>query len=229
MSCPATVHETVCVEAQVTINPDVTVEEEIQTFCVGEPSIGGCGEPLVSSCSFLVSQQICVQIPLTFTANASAVPTGIVCGTPAVGGCSVPTTCTFTVGYFKRHPDVTGALIEAAGGSIVLGIEELGLSYPVTTIEEAVQVLDLNTPSPPIPEENPHYVQYQQLYAQLLAANLNVINGATCTFATDAIAAANTFIATSPEEGLDDAPLFQEPLELFNAGSAEGCPEHCPE
>jgi hypothetical protein len=39
------------------------------------------------SCTFTVSQNICVQVPLTFSANATATPTGIVCGTPATGPC----------------------------------------------------------------------------------------------------------------------------------------------
>ena len=84
--CPAIVHETVCVQAEVTITP-VVVPGTIESFCVGEPIIGDCPGILVDECTFTVSQSICVQIPLTFSASATAVPTGIVCGTPDVGPC----------------------------------------------------------------------------------------------------------------------------------------------
>ncbi len=90
MPCPTTVNETVCVGAQVTISPQVTVGA-IQTFCVGDPVIGPCAGTPVEFCSFEVSQHICVQVPLTFHANAVAEPTGLVCGTPNTGGCQVTT------------------------------------------------------------------------------------------------------------------------------------------
>lgn len=86
IECPALVHETVCVQAEVTITPAVTVGE-IESFCVGGPIIGTCPGTPTNSCSFTVSQNICVQVPLVFSANATAEPTGMVCGTPAVGAC----------------------------------------------------------------------------------------------------------------------------------------------
>ncbi|MCX7772312.1 MAG: hypothetical protein N2376_04275, partial [Clostridia bacterium] len=83
-------------------------------------------------------------------------------------------------------------------------------------------------PSPPAPSTAPFASQYQVLYAQLLAANLNILNGATCEFAVAAIAAANTFLANSPSGvGMAGAPEVQEPLATFNEGNAPGCPEHC--
>lgn len=87
--CPALVHDTVCVQAEVTIDPSVAVGD-IESFCVGGAVIGACpGETAPSdSCTFTVSQNICVQIPLTFSADAHAVPTGIVCGTPLPGECA---------------------------------------------------------------------------------------------------------------------------------------------
>lgn len=85
--CPAIVHETVCVQANVTITPNVAVGA-IQSFCVGEPIIGACpGEP-VRECVFAVSQNICVQVPLTFSATAIAVPSGIVCSAPSAEPCT---------------------------------------------------------------------------------------------------------------------------------------------
>jgi hypothetical protein len=90
-------------------------------------------------------------------------------------------------------------------------------------------VLSFNTPSPPAPSSPPFSQQYQVLYAQLLAAKLNVLNGATCAFAAAAIAAADTFIANSPAGGTSGAPAVQDPLELFNSGGAPDCPMHCSE
>jgi hypothetical protein len=86
--CPVTVHETVCVQGTVTITPNIEVGIP-QSFCVGNPTIGGCVGPLEPSCSFAIGQQICVQIPLIFSATASAVENGLVCGDPATGGCPV--------------------------------------------------------------------------------------------------------------------------------------------
>ncbi|MDP4152776.1 MAG: hypothetical protein Q8865_04940 [Bacillota bacterium] len=86
--CPATVHETVCVQADVTIVPNVVVGE-VSSTCVNGPIIGQCSGELVDSCTFSVSQQICVQVPLTFSATATATPKGLVCGVPATGNCPV--------------------------------------------------------------------------------------------------------------------------------------------
>ena len=186
-------------------------------------------EPLCLQCFTNVHETVCVQIPLTFSANATAVPTGIVCGTSALGACPTPA-CTHTIGFFRNHPDVTNALITAAGGSIELGSNDTGASF-VVTIANAIAVLNSNTPSPPAPpSSSPFSQQYQVLYAQLLAANLNVQNGATCPFATSAISAANTFLETFPRGvGMAGAPTFQAPLAQFNKGLAPGCPVHCPE
>lgn len=223
--CPANVHETVCVQAEVTITPHVEIGD-IESFCIDGPRIGPCPGTATPTCTFTVSQSICVQIPLTFSATAVAVPNGIVCGTPETGLCSQQTGCTHTIGFFRTHPTETNALITAAGGSIVLGIDSLGLSFTVTTAN-ATDVLSFNTPSPPAPSSAPFAQQYQVLYAQLLAAQLNVLNGATCPFATAAINAANTFLATSPVGGMAGAPDVQDPLAQFNEGAAPGCPAHC--
>ena len=133
-----------------------------------------------------------------------------------------------SMGFYRDNPEVVNPLITAAGGSIVLGISGQGLSFTVTTAN-ANDVLSLNTPSPPVPSSPPLAGQYQILYAQLLAANLNVLRGATCDFATQAIANANTFLANSPAGGMAGAPAVQEPLALFNEGNAPGCPMHCPD
>ncbi|MEQ8201804.1 MAG: hypothetical protein ABRQ24_10340 [Syntrophomonadaceae bacterium] len=80
------VNEIVCVQADVTITPRVVVGE-IESFCAGEPIIGECPGTPARECTFMVSQNICVEVPLAFSAVATAVPTGIVCGTPEVGEC----------------------------------------------------------------------------------------------------------------------------------------------
>jgi hypothetical protein len=134
--------------------------------------------------------------------------------------------CTYTIGFYNNNPDITDALITGAGGSIILGINGNGLSFTVTTAN-ADEVLSFATPSPPAPDSPPFAGQYQVLYAQLLAANLNVLRGATCDFATAAIAAANTFLADSPPGGMMGADAVQQPLATFNQGLAEGCPGLC--
>lgn len=229
-TCPTTVHETVCVQAEVTITPNVDVGT-VQSFCVGNPLIGRCPGRVseTGNCSFFVSQNICVQVPITFSADASAVPAGIVCGTPATGPCPGTTACTHTIGFYRNHPDVTNALIALApGGQIILGIDSMGLSFTVTA-SNANDVLNFNVPSPPAPTLSPFAQQYQVLYAQLLTAQLNLLSGATCPFATDAINAANTFLANSPDGGMAGAPAIQDRLAQFNEGNGPGCPIHCSE
>lgn len=225
MACPTRVHETVCVGAQVTITPSVTVDE-VQSFCVGRPFVGTCPGTPARTCTFNVSQTICVEVPLTFSATATAQPTGIVCSEPGVGSCASVGQCTFTIGHYRNTLALTNALIVGAGGSIVLGSGTNGLSFTVT-VANANDVLNFNTPSPPAPASPPLAQQYQVLYAQLLGANLNVLNGASCSAATAAIAAANTFLANSPAGGMAGAPAVQEPLAEFNEGNATGCPPHC--
>ncbi len=227
MSCPTTVHETVCIEAEVTITPQVEVGT-IQTFCVGNPIIGFCPGVPVSECSFPVSQNICVQVPLTFFANGTAEPIGIVCGEPATGGCPDTTACTYAVGSFRTNPVLVSSLIAGAGGSIILGSDSLGLSYTVTAAN-AQAVLEFNTPSPPTPASLPFSAQYEVLYAQLLAAKLNVLNGATCETASTAIADSDAFLASSPAGGQAGAPALTAVLTDFNEGVLGGCPGHCSE
>ena len=85
--CSAIVNETVCVQAEVTMTPRVVVGT-IESFCVDGPAIGDCPGTPAAECTFTVSQNICVQVPLTFSAMATVEPKGIVCGTPAVGACT---------------------------------------------------------------------------------------------------------------------------------------------
>lgn len=226
MSCYTVVHDTVCIDAEISIMPSVTVGD-IHTYCDGDAIIGGCTGTPSQSCNFNVSQRICVQIPLTFAANANATPLGITCGIPEIGLCPIITSCTYTIGYFRNHPNLITELLTIAGDSIVLGDSNTGLGYTVTTTAEAVDVLDFNIPASALPTN--FITQYSVLYAQLLGAKLNVLNGATCDAATVAIVEADSFLATSPPEGKEGASDLQEVLALYNEGNLDECPGHCEE
>lgn len=227
MACPRTVHEIVCVDALITIRPEVTVGT-IVTFCDGDPIIGGCEGTLQPFCTFRVGQPICVQIPLTFNALATAAANGITCGDPETGNCpQAPTGCTHSQGFYRTHEDFTASLIELAGGSIVLGDDSMGASFTVTPGNVDL-VFNRDVPVPPAPSDNNFNAQYDALYIQLLAARLNQLNGATCVFAQEAIDAANAFLASSPATGQAGAPALTDALTLFNEGEAgDDCPEHC--
>lgn len=220
--CETTVHENVCVQATVTITPNVTSRPST-SFCLGNPVIGSCEGTLRPNCIFTVSQNICVQIPLTFSASAEAVPNGIVCGNVDIGACQGTGGCTHTRGFFQTHDSVVTALL--AAGPITLGIDDNGFSFTVTTLADAQAVFTNAVPNSPNP-------QYNQLYAQLLAADLNVRTLtqqgiAICQFALDAIAAANTLLALPNVQPNDVVSGIQEDLATFNEGDAPGCPMHC--
>lgn len=220
--CKTTVHENVCVQATVTITPAVTSEPS-RSFCLGNPVIGSCPGTLQENCVFTVSQNICVQIPLTFSATAEAVPNGIVCNEVGIGECQGTGGCTHTRGYFQTHDAVVTALL--AAGPITLGTGTSGFSFTVTTLADAHAVYTNAVPGSPNP-------QYNQLYAQLLTADLNVriLTGqgiAICQFALDSIAAANTLLAMGTVQPNDVVSGIQEDLATFNEGNAPGCPLHC--
>lgn len=229
--CETTVHEEVCVQGVVTIRPKVECVA-CKSYCIGNPMIGSCSGELKDKCRFTVSQKLCVEIPLIFSATSTAVEKGIVCTQAEIGPCQGTDACTHTIGYFRNHPNITNNLITEAGGFIILGVDDEGLSFTVTT-SNSHDVLTFNTPTPPelVP---PLYQKYQNLYAQLLAAHLNIVaieaQGVEIyTFILEAINAANNFLRTSPPEGKTGADDYQEPLELFNSGNAPGCPVHCEE
>lgn len=223
-TCETLIHEDVCVQATVTITPEVIVGPST-SFCLGNPTIGGCPGILRENCVFAVSQNICVQIPLTFGATAAAVANGIVCGNTDIGGCQAVGGCTHTRGFYANNETVTAALL--AEGPIILGIDGDGFSFTVTTLADANTVFTNAVPGSPNP-------QYDQLYAQLLAAQLNVRaledqGIPICQFALDAIAAANALLALENIQPNDVVSGIQEDLATFNEGDAPGCPIHCPD
>ncbi|WP_433750604.1 hypothetical protein [Falsibacillus pallidus] len=234
--CTNAVSQQVCVEALVTITPTVTPGTPM-VACVGLPSVGTtCAElgftpstTVPGSCTTSFAQVLCVTMPLTFNADVVATPGAVGCG-PAFNqpNCPISTACTLSRGYFSNHPDETNALITAAGGSIILGEGTQGLSLTATTLN-ATAILSGDAPIPPTPANPPLRGQYQALYAQLLAANLNVLNGAGCQFALDTIDDANTFLANSPTGGTTGAPEFTGLLDEYNLGLVENCPGPCEE
>ena len=96
--------------------------------------------------------------------------------------------CTRTIGFWKNHAgmgpqaDVVSALLP-----IWLGTANGAQSIHVTSASQAVVLLEMSgEPSNGI----------NKLYAQLLAAKLNIENGASASAIADVIAAADAFLAT---------------------------------
>ena len=85
--CPAIVSEQLCVQADIKIEPKVRVGM-ISTFC-DEPIIGKCARVACSNeaCEFTVSRNICVQIPLFYSAKAYVHPAGHISGAPEFEPC----------------------------------------------------------------------------------------------------------------------------------------------
>jgi hypothetical protein len=81
MQCPAIAKDTVCLEAQVKIVPEVKIGR-ILVKCKGDPFIGRCPGTPQKACTFFVSQRIEVKVPLSFDVDVDAEPNGIVCGEP---------------------------------------------------------------------------------------------------------------------------------------------------
>ena len=77
MSCPTIVNNTVCVEANVKIHPNVEVGE-VDTFYIGQPCFQQCRNR-DNKCVTMVYQRMGVRFPLIYSANVTAQPTGISC------------------------------------------------------------------------------------------------------------------------------------------------------
>ncbi|WP_100332180.1 hypothetical protein [Bacillus xiapuensis] len=223
--CTRTFNETVTEVAELIIAPVVT-PGETKTTCIGNPRFLDRLPSIKEKCSFIVAQDLCAQFDVTFDAVPSTGQTGVICGRPGMGECRTHGGCTQPISFYRENMGVTLALIAKAGGELILGKEGHGLSLIVTPAN-AEAVLSFRTTSPPAPVTQPLAQQYQLLYAQLLTAQLNGLNGAKCSFAEEAIEAAHTFLAESPEEGSSKAAEIQSPLSLYNEGFAPGCPKDC--
>ena len=247
--CTPVVSELVCVEAEVTITPTVTAGTPV-VHCVDGPSLETCvgrgfTPSATGSCTFTVSQILCVNVPITFDATATTETGTVACGTVSTGpNCPPPpppgTGCVFTRGFFGNSPAgqaLTAELITAFG-PIILGQDGLGLTVTINTATDAADVF-ANNPPAPAPTNPPCpanlVAQYHALYAQLLTANLNVLNLETqgvaiCAEALELINAANAFIAnpaTTPC-GVTGAPAFTTLLTAFNEGRlSPNCPPSC--
>ncbi|MFD0959662.1 hypothetical protein [Paenibacillus chungangensis] len=215
-NCPVTVSNQVCLQADLEVIPSIETET-INVTCVGSPFIGRCnGSQEPQPCRFSVSQVVCAEFMINFSAIAMVENTSAVCEEPVIGPCPEPGACTHTIGYWRNQ----GTQFVEDNLPILLG-NGGGLSINVDTLAEALLILQPATGPSPVP-------QYNQLYAQLLAAKLNVLNGATCQGAVDAIAAGDAFLSGS---AVADQPLVAAALamtlEMFNSGSLTGCPPEC--
>lgn len=107
--------------------------------------------------------------------------------------------CTRTIGYWKNHDgsgpqaDMITPLIQKAGGTIWLGTPGGAKSIAVTTAAEASDIIS-----------NAGGANgFNQLYAQMLASKLNVLNGACDNAIEETMAAADAFLATHNADDWD--------------------------
>lgn len=202
------------------------------------------------------------RMPMTFTydriigpfANCSSVVTAVdntaaFMDTTAYGTAnwvitvSVPCKgCTLTIGYWKTHagfgpqPNVVGPLL--AKGTITLGTDGGPKTAYITNEAQVVAILsffgwDSTIPGPTQTADASNGIN--RLYAQLLAAKLNIANGADPSTINATITAADAFLAT--HDSTDWARLsraqrtqvntWQSLLEGYNTGVTG--PGHCSE
>ena len=111
---------------------------------------------------------------------------------PCAGGCSL------TIGYWKTHAgfgpqaDMVSPLLPQYLGTQLFGIP-LGKSIKVSTAGEALQYLSFYGSNNVFDASN----GINKLYAQLLAAKLNIANGADGSILAPTIAAADAFLITN--------------------------------
>ena len=82
--CTAFTYQSASVSVPITVRPKVSTGS-INTFCCGEPSISSSPYKMVctsksGNCSFILTQNICIEIPIEFSAEASASCPFIECG-----------------------------------------------------------------------------------------------------------------------------------------------------
>lgn len=86
--CKNLIHGDLCISAQINIDPIIDIGP-ISTHCISKPEIipgnGKCAP--CESCSFIVRQHICVEIPIAFGAATTADPLGSVCDGVDAGPC----------------------------------------------------------------------------------------------------------------------------------------------
>jgi len=143
---------------------------------------------------------------------------------PCAGG------CTMTIGYWKNHAgfgpqaDVVTPLLPK-----LLGTSGGAKTQSVTTAAKAVQFLSFNGSNNVFAASN----GINKLYAQLLAAKLNIANGANGSAIASTITAADAFLATNDSlswAGLSKSTQatvngWMTALDNYNNGLAG--PGHC--
>lgn len=89
--CCVTASQLVNVCVPITITPHVCVGPT-STFCCGPAIVGTtpCGGIPGGTCTFTVSQLICVEVPVGFSATATPGETFVRCGPPTEGECECP-------------------------------------------------------------------------------------------------------------------------------------------
>ena len=83
-SCTAYTYQSAAISVPVTVRPRVKTGE-ISTFCCGEPRISPSPfrvicSPDTGNCSFLLTQQVCIEIPIEISADALTCCPYIKCG-----------------------------------------------------------------------------------------------------------------------------------------------------
>ena len=74
--CTAFTYQSASVSVPITVKPKVSTGN-INTFCYGEPSVSPSPYKIVcnsksGNCSFILTQNICIEIPIEFSAEALA-------------------------------------------------------------------------------------------------------------------------------------------------------------
>lgn len=119
------------------------------------------------------------------------VETGQSAGASAViKTCACGHGCTLTIGYWKTHAGFTGRNADVVSQYLPVWLGTAGgaKSLQVTTAQQAVNVLSMKTYGEPSNG-------ITKLYAQLLAAKLNVLNGASSDDISKELAKADAFLA----------------------------------
>jgi hypothetical protein len=235
VACTRTINQTITEAAEILVTPVIT-PQPAEAICTGPlVFLDEFPADVEQECSIVVAQEVCVQFNVDFAAEVEAGQTGAIFGEPAEGECDGEALgCVFSAGFFTNNEEFTQELLDAAGGEILLGTATNGMLNGLSVVADDTNIVDILGLdfTPPGNLTPPLLGQYRQLYRQLLAAQLNVTNlleqgVEPCPFAEIWIAAANDFLAASPQGGTTGAPFLQERLRLFNTGAAPGCPDAC--
>jgi hypothetical protein len=142
-----------------------------------------CGEYTVNNTASFEAQDTHATGSDSWTVNVNV---------PCAGGCSL------TIGYWKTHAgfgpqaDMVSPLLPQYLGTQLFGIP-LGKTIKVSTAGQALQYLSFYGSNNVFDASN----GINKLYAQLLAAKLNIANGADGSILAPTIASADAFLTTN--------------------------------